>query len=197
MPQHRQQQVESQWPSSGAHDTIAMVRQSAACCVGHCGAAWIAASKPPRPAATAAAAILVAVAPAPGAAMLCLQVAVAVDGAVAVGASSNGAIHKVPGRVGDAAVPGGGAYADSEVGGCGSTGELAALGLGLGGWWRGLQHLVDGRVPGPAAAAANAAGHAQECARWLATRLAFDFGAVCAIQATATSTLLFCLATRY
>lgn len=50
-------------------------------------------------------------------------VAVAADGSVAAGASSNGATHKVPGRVGDAAVPGGGAYADSEVGGCGATGE--------------------------------------------------------------------------
>jgi Asparaginase len=30
---------------------------------------------------------------------------------------------QVPGRVGDAAVPGAGAYADSEVGGCGATGD--------------------------------------------------------------------------
>lgn len=30
---------------------------------------------------------------------------------------------QVPGRVGDAAVPGGGAYADSDVGACGSTGD--------------------------------------------------------------------------
>ena len=52
------------------------------------------------------------------------MVVVSADGSVAAGASSNGAIHKVPGRVGDAAVPGGGAYADSEVGGCGSTGPL-------------------------------------------------------------------------
>ncbi|KAI7839426.1 hypothetical protein COHA_006827 [Chlorella ohadii] len=51
------------------------------------------------------------------------MVAIAADGSVAAGASSNGAIHKIPGRVGDAAVPGGGAYADSEVGGCGSTGD--------------------------------------------------------------------------
>lgn len=53
-------------------------------------------------------------------------VAITAGGSVAAGASSNGAIHKVPGRVGDAAVPGGGAYADSQVGGCGSTGELRA-----------------------------------------------------------------------
>lgn len=30
---------------------------------------------------------------------------------------------QVPGRVGDAAVPGAGAYADSTVGGCGATGD--------------------------------------------------------------------------
>lgn len=51
------------------------------------------------------------------------MVAVSSGGSVAAGASSNGAIHKVPGRVGDAAVAGGGAYADSEVGGCGATGD--------------------------------------------------------------------------
>ena len=49
---------------------------------------------------------------------------------MAPGASSNGAIHKVPGRVGDAAVPGGGAYADSAVGGCGATGGVSASFVG-------------------------------------------------------------------
>lgn len=44
-------------------------------------------------------------------------------GSIAAGASSNGASHKVPGRVGDAAVPGGASYADSDVGACGSTGD--------------------------------------------------------------------------
>ncbi|KAL3149107.1 hypothetical protein ABBQ32_001948 [Trebouxia sp. C0010 RCD-2024] len=62
------------WPSSGNHDTIAMV-------------------------------------------------AIDADGHIAAGASSNGASHKVPGRVGDACVAGGAAYADDEVGGCGSTGD--------------------------------------------------------------------------
>ena len=51
------------------------------------------------------------------------MVAINATGSVAAAASSNGAEHKVPGRVGDAAVPGGGSYADSEVGGCGSTGR--------------------------------------------------------------------------
>ena len=30
---------------------------------------------------------------------------------------------KVPGRIGDACVAGGAAYADNDVGGCGSTGD--------------------------------------------------------------------------
>jgi isoaspartyl peptidase/L-asparaginase-like protein (Ntn-hydrolase superfamily) len=55
------------------------------------------------------------------------MVVVDAAGSVAAGASSNGAIHEVPGRVGDAAVPGGGAYADSEVGGCGATGGMLLL----------------------------------------------------------------------
>jgi hypothetical protein len=32
-------------------------------------------------------------------------------------------LRQIPGRVGDAAVPGGGAYADGDAGGCGSTGD--------------------------------------------------------------------------
>lgn len=51
------------------------------------------------------------------------MVAIDSKGNIAAGASSNGASHKVPGRVGDACVPGGAAYADNEVGGCGSTGD--------------------------------------------------------------------------
>ena len=49
---------------------------------------------------------------------------VAIDslGRAAAAASSNGAAHKVPGRAGDAAVPGGGGYA-TPFGGCGSTGD--------------------------------------------------------------------------
>jgi N4-(beta-N-acetylglucosaminyl)-L-asparaginase len=49
-------------------------------------------------------------------------VAVSASRAVAAAASSNGAGHKVPGRVGDAAVAGGGAAA-TPAGGCGSTGD--------------------------------------------------------------------------
>lgn len=51
------------------------------------------------------------------------MVAIDSTGNIAAGASSNGASHKVPGRVGDACIAGGAAYADNDVGGCGSTGD--------------------------------------------------------------------------
>lgn len=37
------------------------------------------------------------------------------SGSIAVGTSTNGAIYKIPGRVGDTAIPGSGGYADSSV----------------------------------------------------------------------------------
>jgi N4-(beta-N-acetylglucosaminyl)-L-asparaginase len=45
------------------------------------------------------------------------------SGKIVAGTSTNGASFKLPGRVGDAAIPGAGAFADSEVGGCGETGD--------------------------------------------------------------------------
>lgn len=45
------------------------------------------------------------------------------DGAMAAGTSTNGAIHKIPGRVGDGPIVGSGSYVDGEVGGCGATGD--------------------------------------------------------------------------
>ncbi|XP_074849084.1 N(4)-(beta-N-acetylglucosaminyl)-L-asparaginase isoform X2 [Carettochelys insculpta] len=45
------------------------------------------------------------------------------SGNVAVGTSTNGAVHKIPGRVGDAPIAGAGAYADSRVGGAAATGD--------------------------------------------------------------------------
>lgn len=44
-------------------------------------------------------------------------------GNLAAGTSTNGASHKVAGRVGDAAVPGAGCYVDNEVGAAASTGD--------------------------------------------------------------------------
>ena len=50
---------------------------------------------------------------------------IAIDkaGRMAAGTSTNGASHKIPGRVGDGPIPGSGSYVDSEVGGCGATGD--------------------------------------------------------------------------
>ncbi|CDQ74089.1 unnamed protein product [Oncorhynchus mykiss] len=45
------------------------------------------------------------------------------DGQVAAGTSTNGANHKVPGRVGDSPIAGAGSYADSTAGGAAATGD--------------------------------------------------------------------------
>ncbi|KAG6061425.1 hypothetical protein E4U17_001788 [Claviceps sp. LM77 group G4] len=50
-------------------------------------------------------------------------VALDAEGRMAAGTSTNGQAHKIPGRVGDAPIPGSGAYVDSLVGGCGATGD--------------------------------------------------------------------------
>jgi hypothetical protein len=44
-------------------------------------------------------------------------------GSIAAATSTNGLAFKIPGRVGDAAIPGSGNYAQTGVGACGSTGD--------------------------------------------------------------------------
>lgn len=44
-------------------------------------------------------------------------------GHIYAGTSTNGATHKIPGRVGDSPIPGAGAYADNEVGAAAATGD--------------------------------------------------------------------------
>ena len=51
------------------------------------------------------------------------MIALNAEGSMAAGTSTNGATHKVPGRLADSGVPGSGAYVDSEAGGCGATGD--------------------------------------------------------------------------
>ncbi|KAK1833401.1 putative isoaspartyl peptidase/L-asparaginase 3 [Podospora conica] len=51
------------------------------------------------------------------------MVAIGRDGRMAAGTSTNGAAHKVPGRVGDGPIVGSGSYVDGDVGGCGATGD--------------------------------------------------------------------------
>ena len=50
-------------------------------------------------------------------------IAIDASGAMAAGTSTNGASHKIPGRVGDGPIAGSGSYVDGEVGGCGATGD--------------------------------------------------------------------------
>ncbi|KAF4636313.1 hypothetical protein G7Y89_g1785 [Cudoniella acicularis] len=51
------------------------------------------------------------------------QIALQSDGRMAIGMSSNGAKHKIAGRIGDAPIPGAGGYVDDEVGACVATGD--------------------------------------------------------------------------
>uniref|UniRef100_A0A668A077 N(4)-(Beta-N-acetylglucosaminyl)-L-asparaginase n=1 Tax=Myripristis murdjan TaxID=586833 RepID=A0A668A077_9TELE len=51
------------------------------------------------------------------------MIAIDEDGHVAAGTSTNGARHKVPGRVGDSPIAGAGAYADSSAGAAAATGN--------------------------------------------------------------------------
>ncbi|XP_011501282.1 PREDICTED: N(4)-(Beta-N-acetylglucosaminyl)-L-asparaginase-like [Ceratosolen solmsi marchali] len=50
-------------------------------------------------------------------------VALDVQGRIAAGVSTNGQKYKIPGRIGDSAVTGAGAYADGEVGAAAATGD--------------------------------------------------------------------------
>jgi len=44
-------------------------------------------------------------------------------GHTAAGTSTNGAKHKIPGRIGDSPIAGAGAYADQDVGAAAGTGD--------------------------------------------------------------------------
>ncbi|UKZ83045.1 hypothetical protein TrVFT333_010846 [Trichoderma virens FT-333] len=45
------------------------------------------------------------------------------SGSMASCTTTNGAAHKIPGRVGDGPIPGSGSYVDSTAGACGATGD--------------------------------------------------------------------------
>jgi len=51
------------------------------------------------------------------------MIAIDANGDFALGATTNGMNHKVPGRVADTALIGAGGYIDNDVGGCGATGD--------------------------------------------------------------------------
>ncbi|KAF5021717.1 hypothetical protein F66182_6244 [Fusarium sp. NRRL 66182] len=50
-------------------------------------------------------------------------IAIGADGSMAAGTTTNGASHKIPGRVGDGPIVGSGSYVDADIGGCGATGD--------------------------------------------------------------------------
>lgn len=51
------------------------------------------------------------------------MIAIDEESNIHVGSSTNGLHYSIPGRVGDAAIPGAGAYADNEVGAAVTTGN--------------------------------------------------------------------------
>ncbi|XP_013105413.2 N(4)-(Beta-N-acetylglucosaminyl)-L-asparaginase [Stomoxys calcitrans] len=51
------------------------------------------------------------------------MIVISTEGHIFAGTSTNGAKHKIPGRVGDSPLPGAGAYADNEVGAAVATGD--------------------------------------------------------------------------
>ncbi|XP_037918053.1 N(4)-(Beta-N-acetylglucosaminyl)-L-asparaginase [Hermetia illucens] len=51
------------------------------------------------------------------------MIAIDAEGNIGAGTSTNGATHKIPGRVGDSPIPGAGAYADNNVGAAAATGD--------------------------------------------------------------------------
>ncbi|KAK7924019.1 hypothetical protein PG985_006073 [Apiospora marii] len=71
-------------------------------------------------------------------------------GGMAAGTSTNGASHKIPGRVGDGPIAGSGSYVDGEVGGCGATGDGDVMMRFLP-CYQAVESMRRGMTPGEAA----------------------------------------------
>ncbi|KAK8055972.1 N(4)-(beta-N-acetylglucosaminyl)-L-asparaginase [Apiospora rasikravindrae] len=93
---------------------------------------------------------------------------IALDGAggMAAGTSTNGASHKVPGRVGDGPIAGSGSYVDGEVGGCGATGDGDIMMRFLP-CYQAVESMRRGLTPGEAAE--DAGEHAGAASGWTFT----------------------------
>ncbi|KAH8593035.1 hypothetical protein B0O99DRAFT_628686 [Bisporella sp. PMI_857] len=78
------------------------------------------------------------------------QIALQADGRMAVGMSSNGARHKIAGRVGDAPIPGSGGYVDDQVGACVATGDGDVM-MRYSPSFLGVELMRSGLAPQPAA----------------------------------------------
>lgn len=75
------------------------------------------------------------------------------DGFIASATSTNGASHKIPGRVGDSPVMGAGSYADNDAGGCGATGDGGVMMRFLP-CYQAVEFMRQGMTPTDAAEAA-------------------------------------------
>jgi len=78
------------------------------------------------------------------------MVTIDAQGHMAAGTSTNGANHKIPGRVGDGPIPGSGAWVDSDWGGCGSTGDGDIM-MRFSPCYQAVQSLRAGHTPRQAA----------------------------------------------
>jgi isoaspartyl peptidase/L-asparaginase-like protein (Ntn-hydrolase superfamily) len=79
------------------------------------------------------------------------MVAIDADGNMASGTSTNGARHKIPGRVGDAPITGSGSYVDQQIGGAAATGDGDVLMRFLPSFAT-VEHMRSGMTPSTAAA---------------------------------------------
>ncbi|EJT76475.1 aspartylglucosaminidase [Gaeumannomyces tritici R3-111a-1] len=79
------------------------------------------------------------------------MIAIDAGGAMAAATSTNGASFKVPGRVGDGPIVGSGSYVDTDVGGCGATGDGDIMMRFLP-CYQALENLRQGMTPKQAAA---------------------------------------------
>ena len=75
------------------------------------------------------------------------------DGSMAAGTTTNGAGHKLPGRVGDGPITGSGSYVDEDVGGCGATGDGDVMMRFLP-CYQTVENMRRGMTPGAATAEA-------------------------------------------
>lgn len=78
------------------------------------------------------------------------MIAIDGEGKMASGTSTNGARHKIPGRVGDAPITGSGSYVDQEVGGAAATGDGDVLMRFLPSF-AAVEHMRSGMTPSTAA----------------------------------------------
>ncbi len=79
------------------------------------------------------------------------MVAIDEEGNLASGTSTNGARHKIPGRVGDAPITGSGSYVDQYVGGAAATGDGDVLMRFLPSFAT-VEYMRSGMTPSTAAA---------------------------------------------